>query len=72
MCVEHPGHPSMFLALIQTFGCENEGRLKRLVKMGEQNIISAGDITTVTGLIQNGINKKWYVVKKRSAMLVAT
>ena len=62
----------MFLALIQTFGCENEGGLKRLIKMGEQNIISAGDITTVTGLIQNGINKKWYVVKKRSAMLVAT
>ena len=72
MCVELPGHSSMFLALIQTFGCENEGRLKRLIKMGEQNIISAGDITTVTGLIQNGINKKWYVVKKRSAMLVAT
>ena len=72
MYVELPGHPNMFLALVQTCGCENEGRLKRLAEMGEQEIISAGNITTVTGLVQNGINKRWYIVKKRSAMLVAT
>ena len=71
MRVELPGHPTMFLALVQTLGCENEGRLKRLTEMGEQEVIGAGDITTLTGLVQNGINKKWYIVKKRSAMLVA-
>ena len=62
-------HPEIFLALVQDFHCEEEGRLQRIAKVNRQDIISARDIVGLVGVVKNGINNASYIVKQRTALI---
>ena len=62
-------YPEIFLALVQDFQCEEEGRLQRIVKVERQEVISARDIVGLVGVVKNGVNDSSYIVKQRTALI---
>ena len=61
--------PEIYLALVQDFQCEAEGRLQRIVRVDRQDIISARDVIGLVGVVKNGINNTSYIVKQRTALI---
>ena len=62
-------YPELFLALVQDFDCENQGCLKRIVRVDRQDIICASDVLGMVAVIKNGINNRSYIVKQRTALI---
>ena len=61
--------PEIYLALVQDFQCEAEGRLQRIVRVDRQDIISARDVIGLVGVVKNGINNTSYIVKQWTALI---
>ena len=68
-CIEESRYPELFLALVQDFDCENQGRLKRIVRVDQQDIVCASDVLSMVAVIKNGINNRSYIVKQRTALI---
>ena len=67
--IEESRFPELFLALVQDFDCENQARLKRIVRVDRQDIICASDVLGMVAAIKNGINNRSYIVKQRTALI---
>ena len=67
--LEGTRYPEIYLALVQDFQCEAEGRLQRIIKVDRQDIISARDVVGLVGVVKNGINNSSYIVKQRTALI---
>ena len=67
--IEESRYLELFLALVQDFDCENQGRLKGIVRVDQQDIICAPDVLGMVAVIKNGINNRSYIVKQRTALI---
>ena len=67
--IEQSCYPELFLALVQDFDCENQGCLKRIVRVDRQDIICASDVLGMVAVIKNGIHNRSYIIKQRTALI---
>ena len=62
-------YPDIFLALVQDFQCQEQGRLQRIVKVERQEIVCARDVIGLVGVVKNGVNNASYIIKQRTALI---